>query len=170
MNVYVFVKRKEALTTVSKPAHRRFLQFIHVKGAAVLYFNVVFLPTTIVWPMIANFTSHFTVCNSRMLSFDPSWDMCTTTTHRWTCSGHLWVTSNTSKAIPTRGDISLITSNLVLSSERFQAICCIEALVVAAYVTRCNCWKNRCQRSLTLSLCKVPNCSLLLNKFQWKKS
>ena len=77
------------LTTISKRAHRRFLQLIHVKGAAVLHFNVVFPPTTIVWPMIANCTSHFTFCNRRMLSFDPSWGMRTTTTHRWTWSGHL---------------------------------------------------------------------------------
>ena len=133
------------LTTISKRAHRRFLQLIHVKGAAVLHFNVVFPPTTIVWPMIANCTSHFTFCNRRMLSFDPSWGMRTTTTHGWTWSGHLWVTSNTSVAIPTRGDISLITSDLALTSESDKTICCIEALVFAAWVVwcvRCNCWSN----------------------------
>ena len=102
------------LTTISKEAYRRFLQLIHVKGAAVLDFNVAFPPTTIACPMIANFTTHLTVCHRRMLSFDPSWGMRTTTTHRWTCSGHLWVTSNTSEAIPARGDISLITSDWVL--------------------------------------------------------
>ena len=130
--------RISPLTTVSKPACRRFLQLIHVKGAAVLNFNVVFPPTTIVWPMIANCTSHFTVCNRRMLSFDPSWSMRTTTTHRWTWSGHLWVTSNTSKAIPARGDVSLITTDWLLSSERFEAVGCIEVLVVAARVKSCS--------------------------------
>ena len=115
------------------------MQLIHVKGAAVLDFNVVFPSTTIVCPMITNFTSHFTVCHRRMMSFDPSWGMRTTTTHRWACSGHLWVTSNTSKAIPTRGDVSLITSEWALSSERFKAVGCIEALIVAAWVIRCNC-------------------------------
>ena len=149
INEYVFVKRKGTLTTVSKPACRRFLQLIHIKGAAVLHFNVVFPPTTFVWPMIANFTSHFTVSNSRMLSFDPSWGMRATTTHRWAWSGHLWVTSNTSKAIPARGDISLITSNWVLSSERLEAVGCIEVPVVAAWVIRCNCSKKkRCKRNL----------------------
>ena len=117
--------RTSTLTTVSKRANRRFLQLIHVKCSAVLDFNVVFPPTTIVCPMIANFTSHFTVCHRGMLSFDPSWGMGTTTTHRWTCRWHLWVTSNSSKAIPARGDISLITSDWVLSSERFEAVDCI---------------------------------------------
>ena len=136
-------KRTSTLTTVSKPAHRRFLQLIHVKGAAVLDFNVVSPSTTIVCPVVTNFTSHFTVCNRRMLSFDPSRGMRTTTTHRWTWSGHLWVTSNTSKAIPARGDIFLITSDWVLWSERLEAVCGIEALVVATWVIRCNCWNNR---------------------------
>ena len=115
------------------------MQLIHVKGAAVLDFDIVFPLTTIVCPMITNFTSHFTVCHRRMMSFDPSWGMRTTTTHRWACSGHLWVTSNTSKAIPTRGDVSLITSEWALSGERFKAVGCIEALIVAAWVIRCNC-------------------------------
>ena len=65
--------------------------------------------------------------------------MGTTTTNRWACSGHLWVTSNTSKAIPARGDISLITLDFALISERFEAVGCIEGLVVAAWVIRCNC-------------------------------
>ena len=133
-------KNATRLTTVSKPTCRRFLQIIHVKGAAAHDFNVVFPPTTIVWPMIANFTSHFTVCHRRMFSFDPSWGMRTTTTHRWTWSGHLWVTSNTSKAIPAGGDISLITSNWVLSSERFEAVGCTEVRVVAARVKSCSIW------------------------------
>ena len=132
--------RISPLTTVSKPTCRRFLQLIHVKGAAVLHFNVVFPPTTIVWPMIANFTSHFTVCQRRMFSFDPSRGMRTTTTHRWTCSGHLWVTSNTSKAIPARGDVSLITTDWLLSSERFEAVGCIEVRVIAAWVKSCSNW------------------------------
>ena len=110
------------------------MQLIQVKGATVLDFNVVSPSTTIVCPMITNFTSHFTVCYRRMLSFDPSWGMRSTTTHRWTCSGHLWVTSNTSKAIPARDYISLITSDLALSSERFEAVDCIEALILAAWV------------------------------------
>ena len=135
----MFVFETSTLTTVSKRACWRFLQLIHVKGAAILDFNVVFPSTTIVCPMIANFTSNFTVCHRGMLSFDPTWGMRTTTTHRWACSGHLWVTSNTSKAIPARSDISLITSDLALSSERFEAVGCIEGLVVAAWVTRCNC-------------------------------
>ena len=138
-SVYRFRLKKGTLTTVSKRAYRRFLQLVHVKGAAVLDFNVVFPSTTIACPMVANFTSHFTVCNRRMLSFDPSWGMRTTTTHRWTCSGHLWVTSNTTKAIPARGDISLITSDLALSSKSFEAVGCIKAFVVAAWVIRCNC-------------------------------
>ena len=131
--------RTSALTTVSKRAHWRFLKLIHVKGTAVLYFNVVFPSTTIVCPVVANFTSYYTVCYRRMLSFDPSWGMSTATTLRWACSGHFWVTSNTSKAIPSRGDISLITSDWALSSERFEAVGCIEALVVVAWVIRCNC-------------------------------
>ena len=133
-------KNATRLTTVSKPTCRRFLQLIHVKGAAVLDLNVVFPSTTIVWPMIANFTSHFTVCQRRMFSFDPSRGMRTTTTHRWTWSGHLWVTSNTSKAIPARSYISLITSDLVLSSERFEAVGCIEVRVIAAWVKSCSSW------------------------------
>ena len=93
--------------------------------------------------MIANFTSHFTVCHRRMLSFDPSWGMRTTTTLRWAWSGHLWVTSNTSKAIPARGYISLITSDLALSSERFETVDCIEALIVAARAkSYSSWWKN----------------------------
>jgi len=137
--------------TVSKRACRRFLQFIDVKGAAVLNFNVVFPPTAIVCPMIANFATHFTVRHRRMLSFDPSWGMRPTTTHRWACSGHLWVTSNTSKAIPSRGNISLITSDWALSSERFEAVGCIEALVVAAWVIRCNTVSKRtCRRFFQL--------------------
>ena len=131
--------RASTLTTVSKPAYRGFLELIHVEGAAVLDFNVVFPPTTIVCPMIANFTSHFAVCHRRMLSLDPSWGMRTTTTHGWACSGHFWITSNTSKAIPARSDIFVITTNWVLSSERFEAVGCIEVLVVAAWVIRCNC-------------------------------
>ena len=127
------------LTTVSKRAYRRFLQLVHVKGAAVLDFNVVFPPTTIACPMITNLTSHYTVCHRRMLSTDPSWGMSTTTTHRWACSGHLWVTNNTSKTIPARGDIVLITSDWALSSVRLEAVGCIEGLVVAAWVFRCNC-------------------------------
>ena len=110
------------------------------KRRRILDFNVVFPPTTIVWPMIANFTSHFTVCHRRMISFDPSWSMRTTTTHRWTCSGHLWVTSNTSEAIPASSDISLITSDWLLSSERFEAVGCIEVRVVAAWVKSCSSW------------------------------
>ena len=162
--------RTPTLTTVSKRACRRFLQLIHVKGAAVLHFNVVFPPTTIVCPMVTNFTSHFTVCNRGKLSFDPSWGMRSTTTHRWTCSGHLWVTSNTSKAIPARGNISLITSDLALSSKTLEPVSCIEALVVAAWVIRCGCWDNRCQRSLrTLSLCTIPSYGLLFHRFQRKK-
>jgi len=103
--------------------------------------------------MIANFTSHFAVCHRRMLPFEPSWSMCTTTTHRWACSGHLWVTSNTSKAIPSRGDISLITSDWALSSERFEAVGCTEDLVVAAWVIRIRCntvSKRTCRRFLQL--------------------
>jgi len=84
--------------------------------------------------MITNFTSHFTVCHRRMLSTDPSWRMRTTTTHRWACSGHLWVTRNTSKAIPARGDISLIASDWALTGESFEAVGCIEAPVAAAWV------------------------------------
>ena len=136
------LKKGKTLTTVSKRACRSFLQLIHVKCAAVLDFNVVFPSTTVLWPMIANFTSHFTVFHRRMLSFDPSWGMRTTTTHRWTWSGHLWVTSDTSEAIPTRGDVSLITSDLALTSKSDKTICCIEALVFAAWVVwcvRCNC-------------------------------
>ena len=124
------------LTAVSKRAYRRFLQLVHIIGSAVLDFNVVFPPTAVACPMITNLTSHFTVCHRRMLSTDPSWRMRTTTTHRWACCGHLWVTSNTSKTIPARGDISLITSDRTLSSERFEAVGCIEALVVAAWVKR----------------------------------
>ena len=139
-NIYCLIVsrylRTSTLTTVSKRTCRRFLQLIDVKGTAVLDFNVVFPPTTIVCPMIANFTSHFAVRHRRMLSFDPSWGMCTTTTHRWTCSGHLRVTSNTSKAIPSRGNISLITSDWALSSERFEAVGCIEVLVVVAWIIR----------------------------------
>ena len=135
--------RTPTLTTVSKPAYRRLLQLIHVKGPAVLDFNVVFPPTTIAYPVVTNFSSHFTVCNIRMLSFDPSWGMSTTTTHRWTCSRHFWVISNTSKAIPTRGDISLITSDWALTSESDKTICYIEGLVFAAWVVRCNCWNNK---------------------------
>ena len=118
----------------------RFLQLVHVKGAAVLHFNVVFPSTAIVCPMVTNFTSHFTVCHRGMLSFDPPWGMRATTKHRWTCSGHLWVTWNTSKAIPTRSNISVITSDWVLSGERFEAVGCIEALVVAARVKSCSSW------------------------------
>ena len=135
----VCLNETSVLTTISKRACRRFLQLIHVKGAAVLDFDVVFPSTAIVCPVVTNFTSHFTVCHRRMLSFDPSWGMRTTTTHRWTCSGHLRFTCNTSKAIPPRGDISLITSDWALSSERFEAVGCIEGLVVAAWVFRCNC-------------------------------
>jgi len=142
--IYLCLLEMSTLTTVSKRAYRRFLQLVHVKGAAVLDFNVVCPLTTIAWPMITNFTSHFTVCDRRMLSTDPSWRIRTTTTHRWACSGHLWVTSNTSKAIPARGDISLIASDWALSSERIEAVRCIEALVVSAWVIRCNCWNNRC--------------------------
>ena len=134
--------RVSILTTVSKRACRGFVQLIHVEGAAVLDFYVVFPPTTMACPVIANFTSHFAVCHGRMLSFDPSWGMRTTTTHRWACSGHLWDTSNTSKAIPARGDIFVITSDWVLCSETFEPVCCIEGLVVAARVIRCNCWSN----------------------------
>ena len=117
--------RTSTLTTVSKRTSRGGLQLIHVEGAAVLHFNVVFPSTTIVCPMVTNFTSHFTVCHRGMFSFDPSWGMGTTTTHRWTCSGNLWVPSNTNKAIPARGDISLITSDWALCSKRFEAVGCI---------------------------------------------
>ena len=122
------------------PAGRCFLQLIHVKGAAVLHFNVVFPSTTNVYPMVTNFSSHFTVCHRGMLSSDPPWGMRATTKHRWTCSGHLWATYtwNTSKAIPARSDISLITSDWVLSSERFEAVDCIEALIVSARVKSCS--------------------------------
>ena len=164
------LKKSKTLTTVSKRACRSFLQLIHVKCAAVLDFNVIFPASTILCPMIANFTSHFTVCHRGMLSFDPSWGMRTTTTLRWACSGHLWVTSNTNKAIPARSDISLITSDLALSSERFETVGCIEALVVAARVIRCNCWNNRCEGSLRrLPLYRIPNYSLFLNTLQRKR-
>ena len=136
---FVFRNETSILTTISKPANRALLQLIHVKGAAVFHSNFVFPPAAIVCPMITNFTGHFAVCHRGMLPFDPSRGMRTTTTHRWTVSGHLWVTSNSSKAIPARGNISLITSDLALSSERFEAVGSIEALVVAARVSRCNC-------------------------------
>ena len=135
----VCLYESSTLTTISKRACRRFLQLKDVKGAAILDFNVIFPSTTIVCPMITNFTSHFTVCHRRMLPFDPSWGMRTTTTHRWTCCRHLKVASNTRKAIPARSDISLITSDGGLSSERFEAVGCIEVLVIAAWVIRCNC-------------------------------
>ena len=189
-NIYCVIasrlsQRTSTLTTVSKWAHRRFLQLIHVKGATVLDFNVVFPPTTIVWPMIANFTTHLTVCNWRMFSFDPSWGIRTTTTHRWTWSGHLLVTSNTSKAIPARGDISLITSDWVLSSERLEAVGCIEAPVAAAWVSSCNCSKQtkRCKQNFkTFPLCRISSMLQSIiqqmskekiisqeNKLKWKK-
>jgi len=146
--------------TISKRAHRRFLQLIHVKSTAVLDFNVVSPPTTIVCPMIANFPSHLTVCHRRMLSFDPSWGMSTTTTHRWACSGHLWVTSNTSKAIPSRGDISLITSDWALTRESDKTVDCIEVLVVATRVIRCNTVSKRAHRRF-LQLVNVKDAAVL---------
>ena len=91
--------------------------------------------------MITNLTSHYTVCHRRM-STDPSWRMRTTTLRRWACSGHLWVTNNTSKTIPARGDIVPIASDWALTSKSDKTVCCIEALVVAAWVIRCNCWNN----------------------------
>jgi len=88
--------------------------------------------------MIANFTSHFTVCHRRMISIYPSWSMRTTTILAWTISGHLWVTRNTSEAIPARVDISLIASEWELTSVSDKAVCCIEVVVVAAWVRSFN--------------------------------
>ena len=89
--------------------------------------------------MITNLTSHFTVCDRRMISIYPSWSMRTTTILAWTSSGHLWVTRNTSKAIPARGDISLIASDRALTSVGDEAVDCIESSVVVAWI-KGSCW------------------------------
>ena len=133
----VVSQEKQILTTVPERAHRRLLQLIHVKRSTVLHFNVVLPPTAVAGPMITNLTSHFTVCDRRMLSFEPSWCMRTTTTDTWTLSGHLGVTRDTSKAIPARGKISSITSYWDLTSESDKAVACSEIVVVDAWVLRC---------------------------------
>ena len=143
LRVYSFIYEILIRTTVSKPASRRLLQLIDVKRSTVLHFYVVLPPTAVVGPMITNLTSHFTVCDRRMLSIKPSWCMRTTTTNTWTLSWHLWVTRDTSKAIPARGEIFLITSYWALTSERVKAVGCIEPQVVTAWVISfCNWWND----------------------------
>ena len=138
LRVYGFIYEILIRTTVSKRANRRLLQLIDVKRSTVLHFNVVLPPTAVVGPMITNLTSHFTVCDWRMLSIKPSWSMRATTTRRaYTLSWHLWVTRDTSKAIPARGEIFLITSYWALTSERVKAVDCIEAIVGTAWIIRC---------------------------------
>jgi len=86
--------------------------------------------------MITDCTRHYAVYDRRMLPIYPSWGMRTTMVYSWTLSGHLWVTRNASKAIPSRVDISLIASGWTSVSDK--AICCIKVVVVAAWVRNCN--------------------------------
>ena len=135
--------KTSTLTTVSKPAHRRFLQLIHVKGAIVLDFNVVSPSTTIVCPVVTNFTSDFTVCNRRMLPFDPSWACVPQRRTGGHAVGIFGLPATPVKRYQPGVISLLITSDCVLSSGRLETVCCIRALVVATWVIRCNCWNNR---------------------------
>jgi len=139
---HVFFYEMLILTTVSKGTHGRFLQLIHIKRSTVLDSNVVAPLTAVVWPMITDCTRHYAVYDRRMLPIYPSWGMRTTMVYSWTLSGHLWVTRNASKAIPSRVDISLIASGWTSVSDK--AICCIKVVVVAAWVRNCNCWHTMC--------------------------